>query len=111
MEMTNTMFEDEIYQFDEFHLMLARNFAGNNADRHFDIVNALETGDIALAHRLAHNLKSNAGQLRKRKLQKVAGDIETNLENGKNLVTAQQLETLEKELKAAIEEFKIRISN
>jgi len=105
MELINTTYEEELFRFDEFHLMLARNFAESNANRYFDIINALNADDIKLAHRLAHNLKSNAGQLRRSSLQKAAGDIETNLENGENHVTPQQLQTLKSELKAAIDAF------
>ena len=98
--------EEEQYQFDEFHLMLARSFAESSVGKHCDIISALDAGNIALAHRLAHNLKSNAGQLRRKGLQKAAGDVEDNLDDGKNNVTAQQLKLLETELKAAIDIFK-----
>ena len=106
MEMKKSTLEEETFQLDEFHLMLARNFAKSNACRHNDIINAINAGDIALAHRLAHNLKSNAGQLRRSALQKAAGDVEDNLANGISRVTAQQLQILETELKVVIEAYK-----
>ena len=106
MEIKTIPSEEEQYQFDEFHLMLARNFAESSAGKHNDIISALDAGNVALAHRLAHNLKSNAGQLRRSGLQKAAGAVEDNLDKGENRVTAQQLKNLETELKAAIEVFK-----
>jgi HPt (histidine-containing phosphotransfer) domain-containing protein len=57
-----------------------------------------------LAHRLAHSLKSNAGQLKKTLLQQAAGEVEHLLKDGENLVTPQQMEVLEKSLNAAITE-------
>ena len=57
-----------------------------------------------LAHRLAHTLKSNAGQLKKTVLQQAAMDVEENLENGTSQVTPQQLETLKMELDAVLAE-------
>jgi len=110
MELVTNTYEEDIFHFDEFHLMLARNFAESNTNRYIDIINAINAGDITLAHRLAHNLKSNAGQLRRSSLQKVAGEIESNLENGENRVTPQQLQSLKKELKAAIDAFNFTLA-
>jgi len=102
MEVKTPAINEEALHWDEFHQLLAYNFANNNAERHNDIKNAINNNDIALAHRLAHNLKSNAGQLRKSALQKAAGDVEDNLESGINRVTPEQLTTLENELKTVI---------
>ena len=77
-------------------------FLENNQNKYEEINNALQMGDIKLAHRLAHNLKGNAGQLGLIILQKITADIEQQLKDGENLVTEQQLAALEKELNAAL---------
>ena len=89
---------------DELLHILAGMFVNNSANRHIEIANAIKDGDIAHAHRLAHNLKSNAAQLRQSGLQKAAGEIEDNLENGENHVTKKQMQALERELAAVIKE-------
>jgi len=79
-------------------------FVKNNREKFRDIKNAMNTGDIELAHRLAHTLKGNAGQLNKAPLAKAASEVETSLKNGMNLVTFAQMETLKNELNNTIEE-------
>jgi PAS domain S-box-containing protein len=76
-----------------------------NQKKYEEIANALKTGDIKLAHRLAHTLKSNAGQLGKIQLRQAAANVEEQLKEGKNLVTPQQMAVLERELDAALAEF------
>ena len=88
---------------DEFLQVMARLFVENGAGKHIEIADALSIGNIAHAHRLAHNLKSNAGQLRMYRLQKAAGVVENSLVNGENKVTEQQMTTLSKELSDVIE--------
>jgi len=80
-------------------------FVKNNQDKYAQIKNAIDKDDIKLAHRLTHTLKSNAGQLGRTLLQQIANEIENSLKDGMNLVTPQQLASLEKELNAAIIEF------
>jgi HPt (histidine-containing phosphotransfer) domain-containing protein len=65
-------------------------------------LHALNKGDIKLAHRLAHTLKSNAAYLGKILLQQAAANIEDQLKDGQNNVSPQNLATLETELKAAL---------
>jgi len=89
----------------ELTLKLINIFVENNQDKYAQIKNAIDTGDIKLAHRLTHSLKSNAGQLGKTLLQQIADEIESSLKNGANLVTPQQLDLLEKELNSAMAEF------
>jgi CheY-like chemotaxis protein len=79
-------------------------FYKNNLNKHEEIVNALEDDDIKLAHRLAHTLKSNAGQIGKTVLQKAAGIVEAQLKGGKNKVSAEQLKILETELVMVLNE-------
>jgi len=51
-----------------------------------------------------HTLKSNAGQLNKTSLQHAAEEIENSLKDGENLITPNQMMTLETELNIAISE-------
>jgi len=89
----------------DFQKSLQILFARNNQKKFKEIVSALEADDIKLAHRLAHTLKGNAGQLGKALLQKAAADIERQLKKGKNLVSGQQLRLLENELSKVLIEF------
>ncbi|MCL2440401.1 MAG: ATP-binding protein [Treponema sp.] len=89
----------------EMRRKLIENFVINNKNKIDEIINALNTEDIKLAYRLAHNLKSNAGQLDKNKLSKAAEEVEYNLKNEENHVTSAQIETLKIELSAVIAEF------
>ena len=80
-------------------------FVKNNQRKFQEIADALGAGDIKLAHRLAHTLKSNAGQIGKLILQQAAADVEHQLKDGVNLVTPQQMSILETELNAVLAEF------
>jgi len=82
----------------DFQKALQVSFVKSNQHKIKEIKSALEEGDITLAHRLVHSLKSNAGQIGKTVLQKVAADIEYRLENGKDTVTKEQMKVLETEL-------------
>lgn len=63
-----------------------------------ELVTALEANDIEQAHMIAHNLKSNAGQIEKKLLQQAASEVELRLKDGRNLVAPGQLAKLESEL-------------
>ena len=78
-------------------------FARNNQDRYQEISKAIKTGDITLAHRLAHNLKTNAGAIGKTGLQKIAAEIESFLKD-KIIPAAEHMNSLETELSRVIEE-------
>jgi len=80
-------------------------FAKSNRNKYEEIAKAVEEGDIKLAHRLAHTLKSNAGQMGRHSLQKAAADVENSLKDGKNETDQKQLALLKTELDAALEEF------
>ena len=92
----------EIEEDAEFQKELRELFVRNNRTQYAEIANALEAGDIALAHRLAHTLKSNAGQLGEDSLRQIAWKIESILKNGKNQVTSAQMAALETELNAVL---------
>jgi signal transduction histidine kinase len=89
----------------ELRRKLITNFVKDNRNRFSEITEALSVGDIKLAHRLAHTLKSNAAQLNKTLLQKAAANIEHQLKDGKNTASPKQLSALEAELNAALAEF------
>jgi signal transduction histidine kinase/DNA-binding response OmpR family regulator len=89
---------------DKLHQKLINNFVKDNTNKYGEIADALKAGDIKLAHRLAHTLKSNAGHLGKALLQKAAADVEHKLADGQNLVTADLMVTLETTLAAALAE-------
>jgi CheY-like chemotaxis protein len=89
----------------EFQKSLQITFAKGNQKKFEEIANAIKADDIKLAHRLAHTLKGNSGQIGKTGLQKAAAVVEYNLKDGKNLVTPAQMETLKTELDAVLTEF------
>ena len=88
----------------EFRRELESVFTESNRGKYNEIIMALETGDIKLAHRLAHTLKSNAGQIGKTSLQSIASDVEYSLKDGKNLVTEEQLKNLKTDLDMVLNE-------
>jgi len=83
---------------------LQKLFAKHNMNKFEEIADALEMGDLKLAHRLVHTLKGNAGQLGKPVLQKAAADIERYIKEGNIPVPTEQLSHLETELKAVLRE-------
>jgi signal transduction histidine kinase/CheY-like chemotaxis protein len=83
--------------------ILKTHFLKHNKKKFAEISGALEAGDIKVAHRLAHTLKSNAGQIGETVLQKSAADVEGMLRNGENNATAEMLAVLEKELDRVLE--------
>ncbi|MCL2269783.1 MAG: ATP-binding protein [Treponema sp.] len=89
----------------QYQGMFLKLFVKSNQNRYDEIVQALDDGDIHLAHRLAHTLKGNAGQIGKIVLQKAAADVELQLKEGKNNVTRDQLNVLKTELKAVLNEY------
>jgi len=90
----------------EFQKKLQSMFVKGNDNKYQEIIDALEADDIVLAHRLAHSLKGDAGNVGKIILQSAATTVEQNLKNGKKLVTAEQLNILKMELDIVLNEFK-----
>jgi signal transduction histidine kinase/CheY-like chemotaxis protein len=88
----------------EFIKSLKQHFLRNNRNKYEEITKTLDMGDVKLAHRLVHTLKSNAGQLGRTGLQKAAADAEASLKDEKNRITEEQLKTLEIELSAFLDE-------
>jgi signal transduction histidine kinase/DNA-binding NarL/FixJ family response regulator len=81
----------------EFKKELQIMFMEENKDKYEELFKALGEGNIELAHRTAHSLKSNAGQIGEVRLQQAAADIESLLKNGENFLTQEQLDILKTE--------------
>ena len=85
-------------------------FVKNNQTTCGRIAEAVNSGDIKLAHRIAHSLKSNAGQIGEKKLQAAAEAAEAMLEFGRfeavvdinNKIDEQVLKTLETEMNSVL---------
>ena len=88
----------------EFIKTIEMLFMKSNRNKYEEIVKALDEGDIKLAYRLSHNLKSNAGQIGKTRLQSAAATIEHSLVNEINVVTDEQLRILRTELTVVLNE-------
>jgi CheY-like chemotaxis protein len=77
------------------------NFARANTGKYKEIDAAIGSGNVEIAHRLVHTLKSNAGQIGEKRLQKAAADLEAafkELLNGGKVDTHRGLAVLKKEL-------------
>jgi CheY-like chemotaxis protein len=83
---------------------LKTEFIKNNQDKFDEITNAIESGDIVLAHRLAHTIKSNAGLIGMTDLQKAAADVESVLKSGNSRVSEVQMSLLQFELDVVLKE-------
>jgi CheY-like chemotaxis protein len=103
----NMQIEDDM----ELQKILQSLFAKNNQKKFNEITGALDAGDIKLAHRLAHTLKGNAGQIGRTGLQLAAASVEQALKNGENLVTKEQFKTLETELNKVLNELAPLLNN
>jgi signal transduction histidine kinase/DNA-binding response OmpR family regulator len=79
-------------------------FVKDNQKKFDEIANAIKTNDFNLAHRLAHTLKSNAGQIGKTRLQSIAADLELTLKNEKKPPADEKLKSLGTELNIVLNE-------
>jgi HPt (histidine-containing phosphotransfer) domain-containing protein len=92
----------EIKNNDELQMKLRIKFVNDNQNKCAEIIEAIATGDMTLAHRLVHTLKGNAGQIGKTALQNIAADVEASLKEGKE-PDAKQMEIFESELNIVLE--------
>jgi CheY-like chemotaxis protein len=83
--------------------MLKLNFVKSNQNTFAVIQKAIGKGDVKLAHRLAHTLKGNAGQIGEKALQEAAAIAEKMLSGGENLLSQEHADILEAELKSVLE--------
>ncbi|MCL2577123.1 MAG: ATP-binding protein [Defluviitaleaceae bacterium] len=81
---------------------LERYFVINNQNKISEIIQAINDNDFTLAHRLAHTLKSNAGQISRIGLAAAAEAVERNL--SKNILTDGDISKLSGELKLVLGE-------
>ena len=79
-------------------------FVKDNQTTFQEITAALAAGDLPLAHRLAHTVKTSAGLIGKTRLQNTAADIEAMLKNETVPTAGNHLSRLEAELQAVFEE-------
>jgi signal transduction histidine kinase/CheY-like chemotaxis protein len=79
-------------------------FTKKNQNTFAEIVKALGKSDIKLAHRLIHSLKSNAGQIGKKRLQETAALIEDMIDRGIDPLGDAHIGTLGTELQVALDE-------
>jgi len=84
--------------------LLKADFVSGNRNKFDEITHALDNNDIALAHRLVHNLKSNAGLIGKAALQNAAAEAEAALKGGENRIAEKQMNVLRIELCSALDE-------
>jgi len=89
---------------DDLQKQLKADFVKDNQNRFNEIIAAIDAGDITLAHRMVHNLKSNSGLIGRSDLHKIASNVEASLRDGENLTTEGQLDALRFELHAALGE-------
>jgi len=86
----------------EFSRQIQTIFVKKNQTKFAEIENAINSGDLKLAYRLAHTLKGNAGQIGESALQAAALEVESKLKGEVNNVTGASLSILESELKKTL---------
>ena len=87
----------------EMQHLLRVDFIKNNKSRYDELTEAVAAGDLKLAHRLVHSLKSNAGFIGQSALQEIAANIENLFASGEP-VPEFMMDLLESELTAVIDE-------
>jgi len=90
----------------EMQRKLRIKFAKENQNKYEEIAEAISSDEIALAHRLVHSLRTNAGMIGKNELEKAAAEIETWLKDGAIPVESEHMILLKTELRAALEGLK-----
>ncbi|MCL2196950.1 MAG: ATP-binding protein [Treponema sp.] len=90
----------------EFQNSLKKYFIKANSNCYEDMCRALDQDDKKTAHRIVHSLKSNAGQIKKIRLQTIAADLEFQLMGENNTITPVQLAEFKMELDSVLAELK-----
>ena len=88
----------------ELRTQLKIDFVESNLNRFAEIKSAADVGEIKLAHRLAHSLKSTAGLIGRTALQEAAADVEAAFKSGENRATEDQMNILKSKLSEALDE-------
>jgi len=78
-------------------------FVDSNQTTFEKIMDAIENDDIKAAHRLVHTLKSNAGQINEKNLQRAAAEVEVTLMQDNFKLKNEQANVLKDELNAVLE--------
>jgi CheY-like chemotaxis protein len=86
-------------------------FVEDNGDKLAEITTAINDGDSTLAHRLAHSLKSNAGLIGEKGLQKAAAEVENLLKNGVIPVDSDPINLLKAELIGVLDKLRPLLSD
>ena len=94
--------EEENAEVDERKKKFIKAFNLSHKDTATEFVSALDSGDVETAHRIAHTLKSAAGQIGETTLQEMSADIEKLLKNGDNNLTADRIKNYEDEFNAVL---------
>ncbi|MCL1999325.1 MAG: ATP-binding protein [Turicibacter sp.] len=95
--------DQEENESNEFFQKILLHFIKNNQDTYEQINTAVSKGDIVLAHRIAHNLKGNAGHIRQSALQTAAKDLEQALKD--KTVSSELVTNVKNELDAVLTKF------
>jgi signal transduction histidine kinase/CheY-like chemotaxis protein len=91
---------------DELQRKLLVKFVKDNQDKYTDIAKAIDAGDVTLAHRLAHTLKGNAGQIGKTALQDAAAEVEALLKDRATPVESDSMHRLKAAFGVVLDELK-----
>jgi len=86
-------------------------FVSSNQDTFKSFSKALKSGDITTAHRIAHSIKSSAGQIGKKELQTAAAEAERMLTKNENHLTPEHSKIFEDALNMVLNELKPLLEN
>lgn len=88
----------------DLYRRLLRNFLCDNKNAAAELGNALDSGNITIAHRMAHTLKSSAGTIGAMELSAMASNIEMALTDGKTDLAMQLMPAFALTLDAVLHE-------
>ena len=91
---------------EELKHQLKVDFVKDNGNTFERIIRAASSGDVKLAHRLAHSLKNSAALINKTALQSAAADVENALRNGEDHTTEMQMTVLKTKLNVVLDELR-----
>ena len=94
--------QQQVEEEDKALMKLRIYFIRNNRTIFDQIKEAIDSGNNKLSHRLIHTLKSNAGQIGEKKLQKAAAEAEAVLSDGEFRLTYKHTHAIEVELNAVL---------
>jgi CheY-like chemotaxis protein len=104
-EVDESKHRSNFHKEDELLIKAKSTFVKDNRNTFKAITDALDSGDIKTAHRIAHTLKSSAAYLKKKKLAAAAASLEASLAAESAEYTPEQLQEIETELASALLEF------